>query len=377
MKKLITTAQYKFTHWLFERIELFKSGKPYRFDLNQTRLVERFQQGNGIAILDKSMYVAFERRYKVISQKELKGIVENEKNYHSPFKTGYALYKTTELGEGNWLVQYYFVDLDVYPEVEHYTVVLIWEEVLISLIGDKSKAPVKVSSPMGEQLIVAEDNTLRISNIVGSGLKNRVLLTEPLDQTDVFNIEGAEFANRILSYIVTLQWTSVHGVFNHHRFSRKSHDITFNPKVLALGGGIVAAAMSFESVYLLGMDYYLENEVQRSAELRNDYSNAKGKYLRGLDEYSDLAIIVSSKSNAGDIPRLLSQLPDDLKLRIDRMDYIGGEVRIGGISGNIEALMAYLANHPQVDGLDFMSPITPDKKSGQDRFLIRFDFKHG
>ena len=377
MKKLLATTRIKLARWLFEQIDVLRKGENSRYEFDNGCLVSNAINGNGIAILDKSMYVAFERRYKVISKKELRGIVENEKNYHSPFKSGYALYKTTELGDGNWSVQYYFIDLMIHPEIQRYGLILIWEEILEFILGKKPEQSLKVSSPFGEQIAVTEDDSFQIINVNDSSLKNRVLVSEHLLEAEKRNISSSEFTSKVMNYVFYLAWLPLHGAFNRARFSSKKSVLNLEPKLFAAGAAIVFGAMLLESAYLIGLDYYLDSKVQGSAELRNKYSAAKREYLGKLEQFSQLSSVIAAKSNAADIPQLLHQMPKEQDLRIDRMDYIEGEVRIGGISEDIEALMAYLTSHPQVKGLEFMSPITPDKKSGKDRFLIRFDLKHG
>ena len=175
---------------------------------------------------------------------------------------------------------------------------------------------------------------------------------------------------------MTLSWLTLRGAFNKERFINKKQRIKFNPRYAAFAGVILGSAIVLESLYLLSMDYYLESKIEGTADLRNDYSKVKGQYLGDLDKYGNYGKIISSKSNAAEIPQLLNQFSGKNDIRIDRMDYLQGEVRIGGISGYIELFMTYLSGHPQVKGLEFMSPLTPDK-SGKDRFLIRFDFING
>ncbi len=372
MKQLIKTIKSKLIHLLFEQIELVSRTEVSQFDIDGDQFVPVKSPGKGIAILRKNMYVAFERRYKVISQKELKGIVENEMGYHSPFDNSYVLYRMTELGEGNWLVNYYFVDVDEHPYIKHYGMVLIWEQIVRFILGDRFKTPLKLRSAVGEQLIVVEENSLHVNDIHESNLKNRILLNEEASNIVLRDVSGKELTSKLVTYLLTFVWASLRGAINKKRFLDNRKELKLNPRQLGIVAALGLISIVIESAYLLGTNYYLDNKMQSSSELRDQYSTAKSQYLSNLDKYSALASIITAKSNAADIPKLLHQFEGKGDIRIDRMDYLQGEVRVGGISGNIEALMSYLSERPQVKGLEFVSPITPDK-SGKDRFLIRFD----
>ena len=57
--------------------------------------------------------------------------------------------------------------------------------------------------------------------------------------------------------------------------------------------------------------------------------------------------MIKQRSAASAIPQLLSGYPNKADIRIDRMDYLQGEVRLGGVANDIEAFMAYLSQQGQ------------------------------
>lgn len=374
MKELVLKFKERIIRWLMGNVEFLNKGETAAFDIERKGFVTDETKGRGIAILPQKMYVSFERKYKVISRKELKGVVENEIGFHAPFDNSYSIYRISEQGDSNWLVHYYFVDMDRYPSIKQYGLLLIWEEVLRYLLNDISEPSLRIKSPIGEQLVVIEKLGVRVVEHLSNSLRNRVLLDDTQADSPNYEISPDEFASKMTSYLLSLSWRELQGALNKRYFERKKQSLEFNPKYAALSGLILGAFMLLESAYLLGTDYYLDNKIKSADDLRGEYSQAKSQYLSQLEQYEGFASIVSAKSYAAKLPQLIHHYTGKGELRIDRMDYLEGEVRIGGISNNIQSFMSYLSEHPKVKGLEFLSPITKDSRTGKDRFSIKFDF---
>ncbi len=375
MNKYFQIIKSSCIKWLFDRLYFQGRSDVNQLVLDAERLESVNTSGRGILILNKGVYVSFERKYKVISRKELKGIAENEMNYHSPFENTYALFRITDLGEGGWKVNYYFIDLDAYPDVSEYILILVWEDLLKSTAGQK-KLPFRIKSVLGCQLLTLEDGTIQVREIDQDGLKNRILANAQHQEVSVQELDVQGLSSLISTYLLTFSWGNLYGSFNRGRFARKRVSFKLSGRQVWISSLLVAAVALLESSYLVGVELYLNSKMQSSTELRDQYAITKGKYLSDLKTYQSLAAIVGTKSNLTDIPRLLSGFDSMNEVRIDRMDYLQGEVRIGGVSSNIEGLMTYLSGLQNVQGLEFLSPITPDS-SGKDRFLIRFDLLNG
>lgn len=370
MKQLFNKFKMNLSRWLAEQIAFISRNRIDRLDVDLDSLVPVEQDAFHIAILHKDMYVAFERRYKVISKKELKEVVENEMEFHSPFEKSKVIYRVADNEDGSWVVHYYFIDVVKYPDIERYGFIFIWEEVLRFLVDIKSGQPVKLNSPIGTQLIFTEGERLHVDDVHPNSLKQRILMTELETKPIQTDLNCREMGEKFVEYFASFSWLSLRGSFNPKRYLSKYKAISLSPRQLGILSIVLVAGIVAESAYLIGTDFYLDNRMKDSADIRNEYAQKKGEFLKKLDRYTAFAGIIENKSNASTIPGLLQKFEGDI--RIDRMDYIQGEVRIGGISSDIESVMKYLSGHPQVKGLDFMSPITPDK-SGKDRFLIRFD----
>lgn len=375
MKQLFSQYQQKAKNWLLSQTDLLSKTESIRLLSANGSITKNAVEDNSIgqiAILNKSMYVTFERSYKVISRKELLGIVNNEKDFHSPFSNSFVQYKVEDAGDGTWLVTYYFVDLDVFPHVANYHVVLTWEWVLVAHLESLSTLPCQVTSVFGEHLVVSDGQRNKVTELDLGNLKSRILLgNQPNLRCETLTLE--RMSDAIANYFLSFTWVGIQGSFNRQRLFANSKKVSFSKYEMAAVAALFVGVMALESAYLVGTDYLLSKQVSESAEARNEYASLKGQYLTNLDAYQALEKAIKTRSHAAALPSLLGQLQTDYDLRIDRLDYVEGEVRIGGISGDIESLMSFLGKQASVSGLDFLSPITPDK-SGKDRFSIRFDF---
>ncbi|UAA39655.1 hypothetical protein KIH87_04675 [Paraneptunicella aestuarii] len=378
MKELLSDPKNKFIPWLLGKVDFLDKDGVRTLDIGRNTLVSKGSDKGWIAVLSRDMYVSFEKLYKVISEKELKQIIKNELEYQSPFKNSYALYKMSEQGSGGWLVQYHFVDLELYPGVNQYALVLTWEDILRFILRDFTGGRVCLDNALGKQFVWIEKNVLKIVDDKGDSLKNRILKTHANVDVENVSMGASELSRNIAHYLLTISWKDLRGALNKFYFVEKRKRFALNPKHALMSGVIFGAVMLLESVYLLGMNYYLENAAESTADLRNEYSELKGNYLQLLDSYSSFASVFASKSHVSHIPQVLHQFSNRGDLRIDRLDYLeNGEIRIGGISSDIESFMTFLSGRPDVNGLEFMSPITPDNRSGKDRFLIRFNLTNG
>lgn len=377
MKQHITTIKNRAIDWIFKRIHVVSRDSLQRFDVSTARVTNAPISSADIAVLRKSAYVSFDKRYKVISQKELKGIVFNELDFHSPFPSSYSLYKVRQIDEGNWQVTYYFADLQRFPDLSQYRLVLIWDDFIRFWLEneDDTATPVLVTSPLAQQTVVKEGGALVVSDVEPGSLKQRIL-TSSSEQTMLQKTLSAEqFSESFFQYLLTFPWITLVGAVNRARWLPEKQSVSVSPRQMGLIAIFFGVAVLLESAWLVGLDFYFERQMTSTADIREQYSSSKNTYLKQLERFGEYADVVKLRSVASSIPQLLSGYPNKTDLRIDRMDYLQGEVRLGGITSDIEAFMAYLSQHGNVKGLAFMSPITQDKSSGKDRFSIRFDWR--
>ena len=78
-------------------------------------------------------YVTTSRRYKAISRKELLAIVNNEREFLSPFEESRSVYLVNENYEGGWLVDFYFVDLQRYAQLKDVFAVIPGDQLIQNL----------------------------------------------------------------------------------------------------------------------------------------------------------------------------------------------------------------------------------------------------
>lgn len=325
-----------------------------------------------IGVVPKGLYLSFERTYKVISKKELKSIVENEKHMRSPFANSYVFYRTKALNDGSWLVKYHFIDVDKYPDVSDYKLLILWDDIAQFMLEKRSAESLILHTSFGRELALLTDGSIRFAELKAQGLKERLLLGANEKTHEEVQLSDAEVLEDISGYLLSFQWVGISGALNTDAWKRKQGVNWLNPQLAKVLGLVLGGAIVVESLFLLASRYYMDNVVDAAAEQRQQYSAMKKTYLGQLDTYTQLEDVVIAKSNAASIPEILFHFDNKADLRIDRLDYLGGEVRIGGLISNMDALMAYLSSHKNVKGLEFMSPITPDR-SGKDRFSIKFE----
>lgn len=361
MKELLFQSKSKLIKALSARLSLL--------GVNYSQEVE----SRPIGIIPKSHYLSFERTYKVISKKELLAIVENEKHVRSPFDNSYVMYRTSDIGDGSWLVKYYFIDLNKYPQVGGFKLVILWDDVAQYLLTKHATERLVMETPFGRELAIISGGQLHFAEAQKMGLKERLLLSGEQEKHKEIKLNTSELFEEVSAYVLGFSWLSLNGGINYSAFKTEHSFNFFTPQVAKYAGLILSAAIGLQSAFLLASGYYMDSVVASGAEQRKTYASLKRGYLDNLDAYSQLSEIVSSKSHASSIPNLLHGYQGKDGLRIDRLDYLSGEVRIGGVTDNTDGFMAYLSSHTSVSGLEFMSPITPDR-SGKDRFSIKFEF---
>lgn len=376
MKQHITTIKNRAIDWIFKRIHVVARDSVQRFDVSTAQIADATSSSADIAVLRKSVYVSFDKRYKVISQKELKGIVSNELDFHSPFPSSYALYKLRQIDDGNWQVTYYFADLERFPALSQYRLVLIWDDFIRFWVGDEVDAnkPMLVTSPLAQQHVVKEDSAIVVSDVEAGSLKQRILMSSSEQEMAQKPLPAAQFSELFFQYLLTFPWLTLVGAVNRARWLPEKQTVSVSPRQVGLIAAVFGVAVLLESAWLVGLDVYFDRQMTSTADIREQYSSAKSAYLKQLDQFSQYASVIKQRSAASAIPQLLSGYPNKADIRIDRMDYLQGEVRLGGVASDIEAFMAYLSQQGNVKDLAFMSPITQDKRSGKDRFSIRFDW---
>lgn len=325
-----------------------------------------------IALLQRNMYISFDKKYKVISQKELKGIAENEMNYHSPFKNSKILYKCTELGEGNWNVTYYFIDLQLYPEIKNYKLILLADDLIRYCARNVSAKNIEVHSPLGHQLITLEEGVKQVRNLTGNSYKHRLLSASVDSNCEKLKLNQVELEEQFCNYFLSLSWLQYQGSVNREAFLDKGRNLQFNQQHAKIAAILLLTAISLESIYIKGMDYFLDRQIADSAALREEYATIKRQYLDKVDNYNIMAGIVNQRTDVTAIANVIGRMDSSLGVKIDRLDYLQGEFRLSGSSNDIQNMMAFLSAEPSIIALDFLSPITTGR-DGKDQFSIRFE----
>ena len=135
-------------------------------------------------------------------------------------------------------------------------------------------------------------------------------------------------------------------------------------------GVVVWVGVQF--VYLMATDWLITNEASSSADIRRAYAAEKTAYLADLDQLVAMQKLIAKQSRLHQLAGLFEALSSSGEVKLNRFDYRDGEYRIAGVTDDIDTLISGLSEFPGVSGVDFNSPVRPDR-AGLDQFDLRFE----
>lgn len=373
MTNFLTAIKAKSKNWLFRQIVFLGKSKQTVLSPSGEKVQLREEPlSSYIAVLGCDTYIKLKKRYKVISKKDLLQVIKNEKSYLSPFDYYYLIFRCSEVNDGEWEVTFYFIDKQSYPSIDTYLLVFVWEDIVRSQVNTEYDNAI-VSAVSGNVLVTRENNEIEtVAITANSNLKQKVLfdMQEILPRT--VSLDNRLIMEWMSSYLLSVKWGGLYGCFNSDRIRGDKLKLKIKPVYGAWLGAALIGLSVLESLYLIGMNSYIDSSREKNSAELSQYLDAKSVYMSDAETYNSYRTISALRSNVSVLPDLLTKLPSqENDLTLERLDYIEGEVRVTGYSSNIQSVMAFLSDREQVVDLEFVSPITPGS-NGRDKFSIKF-----
>ena len=322
------------------------------------------------AIVMPGTYVTTSRRYKAISRKELLAIVNNEREFLSPFSESRSVYRTAENDDGGWLVDFYFVDLQRYPQLKDVFFVIPGDQ----LVKNLHKGEAELSCYRGAlgDFIVHQNQDDFLVKRFSERLLQSLQMEQSQAQTRTIDYTPSDCAYGLKSTLMAGSFWRQRGAIQWALLPAWLTQTLGKPKLwghLALG---LTAWVAAQFLYLTASDWLINREALSSADIRRTYASAKTEYLSDLDQLLAMQSLLTDRSQLYRLGGLFEVLKNSGEVTLNRFEYRDGEFRIGGLTDDINSLTRNLSEHEGVFGVDFNSPVRPDR-SGLDQFDLRFE----
>ena len=322
------------------------------------------------AVAMPGTFVTTSRCYKAISRKELLAIVNNERAFLSPFDGSRSLYRVTETDEGSWLVDFYFIDLQRYPELGQIFALIPGDQLVGRLVGEEANSLNHFRGELGDFLVYQNQSgwlVKRFSQRLVESLRD-----EGQSQQRILNYEPSDLAQGLFSALLSASFWSQRGAVQWSLVPAWLRQMLAKPKLFrnVAVGLVVWVAVQF--VYLTATDWLITNDASSSADIRRAYAAEKTAYLADLDQLVAMQELIARQSRLHRLGGLFEALSSSGELKLNRFDYLDGEYRMAGVTGDIDTLISSLSEFPGVSGIDFNSPVRPDR-TGLDQFDLRFE----
>lgn len=327
-------------------------------------------QKSWCAIVMPGTYVTTSRRYKAISRKELLAIVNNEREFLSPFSESRSVYRAAENDEGGWLVEFYFVDLQRYPQLRDVFFVIPGDQILKSL--HTGEAELSCYRGVLGDFIVHQNQGDWLVKRFSERLLQSLQMEQSLAQTRTIDYTSSDCAYGLTSTLMTSPFWRQRGAIQWALLPAWLKQTLGKPKLwghLALG---LTAWVAVQFLYLTASDWLINREASSSADIRRTYASAKTEYLSDLDQLVAMQGLLADRSQLYRLGGLFEVLKNSGDVTLNRFEYRDGEFRIGGLTDDINGLTRNLSDFEGVSGVDFNSPVRPDR-SGLDQFDLRFE----
>lgn len=318
-------------------------------------------------------YVTTSRRYKAISRKELLAIVNNEREFLSPFEESRSIYRVTENDEGGWLVDFYFIDLQRHPQLTDVFCVIPGDLFVKSLHAGEAQLT-RYRGPLGDFILYYNQGAALVKRF-SERLLQSLQIEQGFTQAHTIDYTPSDCAYGLTSSLTAsafwrqrgaMQWTLVPTWFKQTLGKPK----LWGRVAIGLTAWVVA-----QFLYLTASDWLITHEALSSADIRREYVTAKTEYLSDLDQLSAMQGLMGDRSQLYRLGGLFEVLKNSGEVTLNRFEYRDGEYRIGGLTDDIDTLTRNLSDFKGVYGVDFNSPVRPDR-SGLDQFDLRFEIAH-
>jgi hypothetical protein len=315
-------------------------------------------------------YVTTSRRYKAISRKELLAIVNNEREFLSPFEESRSVYRVTENDEGGWLVDFYFVDLQRYAQLKDVFAVIPGDQ-LIQNLSDAAQGLTRYCGDLGDFLVYQNQGAWVVKRF-SERLLQSLQVEQDQSQERTINYAPLDCSRSLTKQILASTFWSQRGVIQWALVPAWLKLTLAKPKLwtnLAIG---LIAWVAVQFLYLTASDWLITHEASSSADIRRAYAAAKTEYLSDLDQLVAMQGLLADRSQLYRLGGLFEVLKNSGEVTLNRFEYRDGEFQIGGLTDDIDTLTRNLSDFEGVSGVDFNSPVRPDR-SGLDQFDLRFE----
>lgn len=314
-------------------------------------------------------FVTSTRRYKAISRKELLAIVNNEREFLSPFINSLSPYNVAETDDGGWSVDFYFIDLERYPELKEIFAIIPGDTIIHNMHNPDSPV-MRYRGALGEFLIDIHQGRFKVHTSSERRLKS------------IYAEE--DFKQRVEDYTVTdcidgLVQTMLRSSFWSQRAAIQwallpawLKRIFIRPALWRNFGVGLAVWITLQSLYLVATEWLITRDASAGAEIRADYAAGKKEYLLKLNLLASMRSLTEHHGRLAFLGDLFAALSGSGKVELTRFDYRDGEYQIVGVTDNIDAMISTLTQYEGVDGVEFNSPVRPTRE-GLDKFNLRFE----
>jgi hypothetical protein len=322
------------------------------------------------AVAMPGTFVATSRRYKAISRKELLAIVNNEREFLSPFDEPRSLYRVTETDEGGWLVDFYFIDLKRYPQLSEVFALIPGDQFVRNLVGEDASSLNHFHGELGDFLVYQHRGAWLVKRFSQRLVES--LRDESQTQERILGYEPSDLAQGLFNAMLSASFWSQRGAAQWSLVPAWLKQMLAKPMLwrnVAMG---VVVWVGVQFVYFMATDWLITNEASSSADIRRAYAAEKTAYLADLDQLVAMQGLIAKQSRLHRLGGLFEALSSSGEVKLNRFDYRDGEYRIAGVTDDIDTLISGLSQFPGVSGVDFNSPVRPDR-AGLDQFDLRFE----
>lgn len=315
------------------------------------------------------VFVTSARHYKAISRKELLAIVNNEREFLSPFVNSLSPYNVAEFANGGWSVDFYFIDLERYPELKETFAIIPGDRVMQS-IHNPDLPVMRYRGALGEFLVDTRRARFRVHASSERRLKS-ICAEEDFKQR-VEEYDLADCAEGLLKIMLRSSFWSQRGAIQWGLFRKWLKQIFIRPALWRNFGVGLAAWITLQSIYLVATEWLINHEASSGADIRADYAAGKKEYLSKLDQLASMQSLTEQQGRLTRLGDLFAALSGSGKIELTRFDYRDGEYQIVGETDDIDAMISSLTQYEGVVGVEFNSPVRPTRE-GLDKFNVRFE----
>ena len=348
MAMIMMNYVIKFFQNLFRKcVHLQNQNSIWSFDESGTFVVSKTQTGL-VNFLYRDSYVHITQSYKAINTKEAKKIAKNEIILQSPFEETHSIFGVHQKGENEYVAEFYFIDKKRVATNNH-LIHVPWH-LLVNKISHNANA-----------------NANQLKHIFGTDVftKNEGLVTFIPTQSTRHNID---YDTQIISLsVLDIKKYMLKTIFSSEIFNFtgwinlefKNSFPKLKPELFVLPALATVAFIFFQSLTLIFIQKSFDSTIDKTSNLRAQYSELKSLYFSNLERYDEYNSKIKSIKRVHLITEVLSGYSENLQ--ISTIDFSGKELVIIASARDVQGFIDFLNNSSYVSDIKFSQPITPGK----------------